>query len=135
MVVREQYGVPFGSEVNFSVTPKIITANSESFARFPSPRTAIIAKCKSKLMQNALRGALCAILSTFIKLPFVFKTFVLTVFEWPLNTSFTLHGSQDKRESFLDKFSYFTTKAYMSRDMLFPTMWHFDNCRLIQALF
>ena len=40
MVAREQYGVPFGSEVNFSVTPIIITANSKSFARFPPPRTA-----------------------------------------------------------------------------------------------
>ena len=31
-----------------------------------------------------------AILSTFIKLPFVFKTFVLSIFEWPLNTDFTV---------------------------------------------
>ena len=27
-----------------------------------------------------------AILSTFIKLPFVFKTFVLSIFEWSLKT-------------------------------------------------
>ena len=32
-----------------------------------------------------------AILSTFIKLPFVFKTFVLSIFEWPLKTGFTVH--------------------------------------------
>ena len=31
-----------------------------------------------------------AILLTFIKLPFVFKTFVLSIFEWPLKTSFTV---------------------------------------------
>ena len=31
-----------------------------------------------------------AILSTFIKLSFVFKTFVLFIFEWPLKTGFTL---------------------------------------------
>ena len=31
-----------------------------------------------------------AILSTFIELPFVFKTFVLSVFEWPLKTGFTV---------------------------------------------
>ena len=31
-----------------------------------------------------------AILSTFIKLPFVFKTFVLSIFEWPLETGFTV---------------------------------------------
>ena len=29
-----------------------------------------------------------AILSTFIKLPFVIKTFVLSVFEWPFYTGF-----------------------------------------------
>ena len=28
------------------------------------------------------------ILSTFIELPFVFKTFVLSIFEWPLKTGF-----------------------------------------------
>ena len=33
-----------------------------------------------------------AILSTFIKLPFVFKTFVLSIFEWPLKTGFTFTG-------------------------------------------
>ena len=31
-----------------------------------------------------------AILSTFIKLPFSIKTFVLSIFEWPLKTGFTV---------------------------------------------
>ena len=31
-----------------------------------------------------------AILSTFIKLSFVFKTFVLSMFEWPFYTGFTV---------------------------------------------
>ena len=31
-----------------------------------------------------------AILSTFIKLPFVVKTFVLSIFEWPFYTDFTV---------------------------------------------
>ena len=31
-----------------------------------------------------------AILWTFIKLPFVIKSFVLSVFEWPLKTGFTV---------------------------------------------
>ena len=31
-----------------------------------------------------------AILSTIIKLPFVFKTFVLSIFEWPLKAGFTV---------------------------------------------
>ena len=30
-----------------------------------------------------------AILSTFIKLPFVFETFILSTFKWPLKTGFT----------------------------------------------
>ena len=40
-------------------------------------------------MQNAPREH-SAILSTFIKLPFVFKTFVLSIFEWPLKTNFSV---------------------------------------------
>ena len=31
-----------------------------------------------------------AILSTFIKLPFVIKIFVLSIFEWSLKTGFTV---------------------------------------------
>ena len=37
-----------------------------------------------------LRGEHSAILPTFIKLPFVSKIFVLTIFEWPLKTGFTV---------------------------------------------
>ena len=33
-----------------------------------------------------------AILSTFIKLSFVIKIFVLSIVEWPLKTSYTIHG-------------------------------------------
>ena len=32
-----------------------------------------------------------AILSTFIKLLFVYKTFVLSIFEWPFKTDFTVY--------------------------------------------
>ena len=32
-----------------------------------------------------------AILSTFIKLPFVMKIFVLSIFEWPFYTGFTVY--------------------------------------------
>ena len=45
-------------------------------------------------MQNALR-AHSAILLTFIKLPFVFKTFVLSIFECLLKTGFTVGHFQD----------------------------------------
>ena len=37
-----------------------------------------------------LQGEHSAILSTFMKLPFVFKTFVLSILEWPLKTGFTV---------------------------------------------
>ena len=32
-----------------------------------------------------------AIHLTFVKLPFVFKTFVLSIFEWPLKKGFTVY--------------------------------------------
>ena len=38
-----------------------------------------------------IEGEHSAILSTFIKLPFAIKTFVLSIFEWPLKTGLTLH--------------------------------------------
>ena len=49
----------------------------------------IFAKCRSKVLQNAPREHY-AILSTLIKLAFVFKTFVLSFFEWVLKTGFTV---------------------------------------------
>ena len=36
-----------------------------------------------------LQGEHSAILLTFIKLPFVIKIFVLSIFEWPLKTGYT----------------------------------------------
>ena len=43
-------------------------------------------------MQNAQREH-SAILSTCIMLPFVFKTFVLSFFEWPLKAGFNIQLS------------------------------------------
>ena len=37
-----------------------------------------------------LQGGHSAILSTFIKLPFVMKIFVLSIFEWQFYTGFTV---------------------------------------------
>ena len=37
-----------------------------------------------------LQGEHSAILSTFIKLPYIFKIFVLSIFEWPFYTGFTV---------------------------------------------
>ena len=38
-----------------------------------------------------LQGEHSSILLTFIKLPFVIKIFVMSIFEWPFYTGFTLH--------------------------------------------
>ena len=63
-----------------------------------------------------LQGEHSAILSTFIKLPFVIKIFVLAIFEWPCYTGFTIpaehlgngtesiHISSDKQKYFSVKF-------------------------------
>ena len=47
----------------------------------------IRAYCRSKVLQNAPRGAFCNTM-TFIKLPFVIKIFVLSIFEGPFYTGF-----------------------------------------------
>ena len=39
-----------------------------------------------------LQGEHSVILSTFIKLPVAIKIFVLSIFEWPLKTDFTVVG-------------------------------------------
>ena len=45
-------------------------------------------------MQNVPRGY-SAILSTFTKLPFVIEIFVLSFFEWPFFTGFTVQQKVD----------------------------------------
>ena len=52
----------------------------------------MVFKTNYRLMQikSIAECSKIAILSTFIKLPFVFKTFVLSIFEWPLKTGFTI---------------------------------------------
>ena len=42
-----------------------------------------------------LQGEHSAILLTFIKLPFVVKIFVLSIFEWPFYTGFIVPKSHD----------------------------------------
>ena len=49
----------------------------------------IITECRSEVLQNATRER-SAMLSTCIKLPFVIKIFVLSIFEWPFYTGFTV---------------------------------------------
>ena len=52
-----------------------------------------IAKCRSEVLKNAQRGACCK-RSTFMKLPFFIKIFVLSVFEWPFLHRFTVQFDQ-----------------------------------------
>ena len=40
-----------------------------------------------------LQGEHSAIILTFIKLPFVIKIFILSIFEWPFYTGFTVVGT------------------------------------------
>ena len=58
----------------------------------PKDQKLALNKCGSKVLQNAPREH-SAILPIFIKLPFVVKTFVLSSFEWPLRTGFTVRKS------------------------------------------
>ena len=54
------------------------------------------------LMQVKSTAERSAILLTFINLPFVIKIFVLSIFEWPFYTGFTVAQScQDKRLSYI----------------------------------
>ena len=55
-----------------------------------------------------LQGEHSTILSTFIKLPFVIKIFVLSIFEWPLKTGFTV---VPLTLAILNNFMYDTTPA------------------------
>ena len=49
-----------------------------------------------------LQGEHSAILSTFIKLPFVIKIFVLSIFEWPFYIGFTALLSSDSGKSIIN---------------------------------
>ena len=53
-----------------------------------------------------LQGEHSAILSTSIKLPFVIKIFVLSIFEWPLKTGLTVPGFSTYAKVFYIDFSF-----------------------------
>ena len=55
-------------------------------------RPKLVFKIDYRLMQfKGIEVEHSAILLTFIKLPFVIKIFVLSIFEWPLKTGFTVY--------------------------------------------
>ena len=56
------------------------------------------------------QGEHSAILSTLIKFPFVIKIFVLSTFEWPFDTSFSVHNGVKIALFFLA----YSAKLYMA---------------------
>ena len=46
-----------------------------------------------RMLQESILQYFSAILLTFIKVPFVLKTFVLSIVEWPLKRGFTLESN------------------------------------------
>ena len=83
------------------------------------------------------QGKHSAILSTFNKLPFVIKTFVLSIFKWPFYTGFTVCKnllsfrpfSTDQRINTIDPRSYFYLFDFIEqsrmarRDLALVTTW------------
>ena len=65
-----------------------------------------------------IQGEHSAILLTFIKLPFVIKIFVLSIFEWPFYTGFTVllfpHTSGTMRRYTSKKYNYAPTLGVKS---------------------
>ena len=55
-----------------------------------------------KSIAECSKGEHSAILSTVIKLPFVIKIFVLSIFEWPLYTGFTVNVNKWKGAQWLN---------------------------------
>ena len=45
-----------------------------------------------KSIAECSKGSILQIFSTFIKLTFIMKTFVLSIFEWPFYTGITVHS-------------------------------------------
>ena len=61
-----------------------------------------------------LQGEHSAILLTFIKLLFAFKIFVLSIFEWPLKTGFTVHV-HSRRQLSMYNFQGEKLRSYFDR--------------------
>ena len=84
-----------------------------------------------------MQGEHSAILSTFIKLPFVIKTFVLSIFEWPLKTGFTVHSAKSSLSrivtikinifKFCPSFKTSGRQLKQSNQLSLP---HQDDCKL-----
>ena len=72
--------------VSYDVTP-----GSDKTPCIKLDKPKMVFKTDYRLMQIKSIAEHSAILSTFIKLPFVIKIFVLSIFEWLLKTGFTVY--------------------------------------------
>ena len=78
------------------VAASLRLSDSKTCVKRPlSKRQIMVSKTNYRLMQvksiaDCSKGEHSAKLSTFIKLPFVIKIVVLSIFEWPLKTGFTV---------------------------------------------
>ena len=88
-----------------------------------------------------LQGEHSAILSTFIKLPFAIKILVLSIFEWPLKTGFSICANasnkcqcswieHDYRFNFWSEWSSTSILVYKRRDGSGETV---RMCRIVRA--
>ena len=75
---------------SFALSPRIVNKIEVTFTLAWHDSKSVRLICFSFLNQNVS----CDGYPTFInfKLPFVFITFILSIFEWRLKTSFTVHG-------------------------------------------
>ena len=77
-------------------------------------------------MQNVPREH-SAMLSTFIKLPFVVETFVLFIFEWSFKTAFTVF----RIFNFFNFLIYNFDQIYIKKHAL---TWPFNLCTLFKKI-
>ena len=74
-----------------------------------------------------------AILLTFIKLPFVTKIFVLSIFEWPLKTGFTVYiGSCMSAHVLLNLLNKLKESDIMQGLNIFKELRKSDNVRFVK---
>ena len=92
-----------------------------------------------KNIEECSKGEHSAILKTFIKLRFVIKILVLSIFEWPLKTGFTVHKGLTKmvvkqtwnfEAAFTDGGNVFLFGSMKCQNRV----WEFFSSKLLQSI-
>ena len=73
----------------------------------------VIALCSSKVFQNAPIEH-SAILLTFINLQFIIKNFLLSIFEWPFYTGYTVPCEYEQRRFWWQGDKYQNSQSHVS---------------------